>query len=257
MSDPSWEDTWYIITITDKYGLQRSDSVYYKSIQSKAVIKADYISLDDTAEYPLPKHYGYFYDATNTSAPGRYKFDVSGSKNMAGYRLTFGDNEEVTKGKDTVVVVHEYQKPGDYWARLTTKSGTPFECTSMDSVVVSLDFANKSNFSMPNVFTPTGDIHYFFGFDKNKADKTDIFRSSDISVTYIEITVFTRSGKKVHEYAGNIRDWVGWDGTIMGSGQKAPTGVYFYVITRLNYYEDKENPIDKKFLNGFIHLYRK
>jgi hypothetical protein len=60
----------------------------------------------------------------------------------------------------------------------------------------------------------------------------------------------------VHEFQGNIRDWAGWNGLIRDTGQKAPTGVYFYVITRLGAYQDPNNPVKKGVMKGFIHLYR-
>lgn len=102
---------------------------------------------------------------------------------------------------------------------------------------------------MPNVFTP--------GKGENGVYMPGgLFRTNDVSVIFIDITIFTRTGLKVHQYEGNIRDWKGWDGTIMNSGREAPEGVYYYVITRFNSYQDSNDPISRKLMNGFIHLYR-
>jgi hypothetical protein len=262
VTKPPSKDTWYKITVTDNFGLIRSDSVFYKSIQSEAHITAKYISLSDTAEYP-GKLYRYFYDSLSHSAPGKFSFDVSESRNMVSYTIDFGDNETVTLGGDSLHVIHEYEKPGTYNVVLTTKSALPFECIDKDSVgtdLVKLAGADDKNFIMPNVFTPNNDGNNdrleLSGNLDELYSKNNFFRSDDISVLTIDISIFSRSGRKVHEYAGSIREWQGWDGKIMNSDRDAPEGVYFYVITQLSAYEDKANPINKKIFKGFLHLYR-
>jgi|WetSurMetagenome_2_1015567.scaffolds.fasta_scaffold38464_2 hypothetical protein len=242
-----WQDTWYKITIVDDYGLSRSDSVVYNSIQSKAVLTKQYIPLSDEEEYPN-RNYEDFYDDDIFSAPGKFRFDLSGSRNMAGYQLVFGDGDTIVYSKDSLTIVHEYKKPGVYKAVLTTKSDPPDECLDSVSIEVELDYASADNFNIPNVFTPNHGSNVF--------KSGDIFRTSDVSVVFVEITIFTRTGLKVHHYSGNIRDWQGWDGRIMDSGREAPTGVYFYVISRFGAYSDKTNPINHNLMKGFIHLYR-
>lgn len=254
VNNPPWQDTWYTLTVTDRFGISRSDSVIYKSIQTKAEItSSSYISLTDTSYYPPREEwFENFYNQNGmVSAPAVFKFDISGSKNLAGYELQFGDGDSVLMGKDTLVIYHEYEQPGNYNVLLTTWSDPPFSCidTAVPESPVTVDFASEENFNMPNVFTP------------GKAENGvyipgDLFRTTDVSVVFIDITIFTRTGLKVHEYEGNIRDWPGWDGTIMNSGREAPQGVYYYVISRFNAYQDKIEPINKKLMNGFIHLYR-
>jgi len=253
VSNPPWADTWYILTITDRFGLTRSDSVIYNSIQSKAEItSSNYISLTDTSAYPPREEWFeafYDYQDGSKSAPALYKFDISGSKNLAGFELDFGDGDSVILAKDTLVLFHEYEKPGSYKVVLTTRSDPPFACVDSISVTAEVDYASETNFNMPNVFTP--------GKAENGVYMPgDLFRTTDVSVVYIDITIFTRTGLKVHEFEGNIRDWKGWDGTIMNSSREAPEGVYYYVIARFNSYQDRNDPISKKLLNGFIHLYR-
>jgi len=59
VSNPPYEDTKYIITVLDKFNCERSDTVLYESIQSKAEFDYAYIELTD-AEY-YPEEYGLFY----------------------------------------------------------------------------------------------------------------------------------------------------------------------------------------------------
>ena len=70
--------------------------------------------------------------------------------------------------------------------------------------------------------------------------ENDIFRSGDVSVVTIEITIFDRAGRKMHEYSGDIRDWKGWDGQVMNSSRKAPEGVYYWAVSTLIYFKDPD-----------------
>jgi gliding motility-associated-like protein len=241
---PPWEDTWYILQVIDSYGLERYDSVFYNSIQSKANIKMQYITLSDSAEYPGKEWREEYYDEGSLTAPGRFSFDVSGSRNMASYEVKFGDGEMVTLGSDSLYVVHEYKKPGKYTAVLTTISALPDECPDSMSVELELLFATAENFEMPNVFSPNGD------------GSNDVFRCKEVSVAYVDISIFTRAGLKVHSYKGYMTDWEGWDGHIKDSGREAPDGVYFYVISVLHAFEDMTSRIGSKAMKGFVHLYR-
>ena len=45
VNNPPWSDTWYKLTVSDLYGLTRTDSVFYKSIKSKANFTVEYIPL--------------------------------------------------------------------------------------------------------------------------------------------------------------------------------------------------------------------
>jgi gliding motility-associated-like protein len=255
VNDPPSSDTWYFLTLTDRFGLIRKDSVFYESIQSEAKLNGNYINLSDSTEYP-GKKYKYFYnDGLSAeefrSAPGKYRFNFSESQNAVSFKIDFGDGESIESTLDSIdEVVHEYQEPGNYKVVLTTKSEPPYECTDSVSMDATLVFAG---FSLPNVFSPNsdGDNDLLTFYDNN-----NVFRSGDISVVTIDLTIFDRAGRKMHEYAGNIRDWNGWDGRVMNSNREAPEGVYFYVISYLYAYEDHAKPIGKKVLKGFFHLYR-
>lgn len=262
VNNPPYADTWYRLTVTDLYGISRSDSVFYESIQTKASMSTpEYISLSDSIEYP-GMNYGNYYKDDIFSAPGKYRFDLSGSKNLSTYRILFGDGDTlISSVDDTLVVVHEYQKPGTYKVVLTTRSEE--NCTDSVSATAELKNAFGSgplkNFSLPNVFTPNADSRndrLIIDENVNGSGGNDVFRSEDVSVLVIDISIFDRSGHKVHSYAGSIREWEGWNGLIRDSNRQAPEGVYFYVITLLDAYNDKEYPIGEKVKRGFFHLYR-
>jgi hypothetical protein len=256
--NPPFRDTWYTVTVSDNFMLTRVDSVFCPAIASKASMKAEHISLFDTNEYP-GTHYEYYYDDVN-SAPGKYKFDISGSENSIWYKIDFGDSLTYTTESDTEKIVHEYEQPKKYTAMLMTQSPKPYSCRDSFIIENTIEL-NDTTFILPNVFTPNGDFHNDIAtlFDPNAISKNNVFRSADISVFYIDITIFDRIGKKVHQYSGNIRDWIGWDGNVMGSNREAPNGVYFYCIKWSFYGINKDDhqyhPMEKT-SKGFIHLYR-
>lgn len=249
VSNPPSEDTWYKVNVTDRFKLVRADSVLYVSIQSKAEMAAPvYVDLD-SANYP-GKMYQLYYDKDSRSAPGRYKFDISGSKNSVSYELKFGDGEILVTDTAGSAIEHEYQKPGKYTVTLTTKSDKPYEC--IDSVNADPEPELKyAIFNLPNVFSPDG------GLTTENLHNNNVFRSEDISVVTIEITIFDRAGRKMHTYSGDIRDWKGWDGNVMNSSRKAPEGVYYWAVSTLIYFKDPvKDDIKKEVYSGFFHLYR-
>jgi len=250
VNNPPSEDTWYILTLSDPYDLKRSDSVFYESIQSEARLATpEYIELNDETEYP-GKNYGSYYNSGIYSAPGKFRFDMTGSRNLASYEIDFGDGEVFVSGADTLEVVHEYLKPGTYKVVLTTKSEAPYECIDSISETAALVY---SKFALPNVFTPNDDGDNDLISLENS---NDVFRSEDISVVSIDISIFDRAGLKVHEFSGAIRDWSGWDGKVRNSNRDAPEGVYYYVVSALYLYKEGENVMSQETHKGFFHLYR-
>jgi hypothetical protein len=258
--NPPFRDTWYTVTVTDDFKLSRSDSVFCPAIASKAYMTADHVTLFDSVEYP-GTHYSYYYDDV-LSAPGKFRFDISDSENSIWYKIDFGDSIIFETESDTGKIVHEYELPKKYTARLLTRSPEPYSCLDSFLVENSIELDADTTFVLPNVFTPNGDFHndiaLLFG-DENNKTINNVFRSTDISVFNIDITIFDRIGKKVHHYSGNIRDWIGWDGNVMGSNREAPDGVYFYCLTRYFYgtsEDDQQLHRMEKTSKGFIHLYR-
>jgi hypothetical protein len=278
ISNPPYEDTEYTITIIDRFNCERSDAVLYESIQSKAEFDNSYIPLTDSKYYP--EEYGLFYggDYDKKSAPAKYKFFNTDSRNAATYFLKFGNGDDTTfySGSDTVI--YEYIFPGNYTATLITKSARPYECLDSSSIEITIDEPSMGSYAggdetgepplLPNVFTPNldGFSDVFRQYQEEGAGSiavdygNDLFRSADVSIYDIEIIIFNRYGRKVHSYKGNIRDWKGWDGKIMNSDKNASEGVYFYVIRKINAVESWENPklinYKKNVRSGCIHLFR-
>jgi gliding motility-associated-like protein len=253
IENPPYQKTWYLVTVTDDFNLSRSDSVFCPAISSKASMTVDHVPLSDSVEYP-DKLYKYYYD-DEESAPGKYRFDLADSENSAWYKISFGDGLTKETGSDTAEIMHEYRLPGKYTATLYTQSPEPYFC--IDSMVLENNIELLSaEFSLPNVFTPNGDLRNDF---LKLYEENNVFRSNDVSIFTIDITIFDRIGKKVHQYSGNIRDWKGWDGYIMDSNREAPDGVYFYCLTR-HFYGTSEGSTEmiqrEEKDKGFIHLYR-
>lgn len=274
--DPPYEDTWYKITVKDRFNLKRMDSVFYKTVQTKAEITSKYIELYDKKYYP--EHYGVYYGKSYYSkltpeeypAPAKFIFTAENSKNVAKYNWKI-DNEIDTffyNLKDTFL--HEFYFPGRYRVKLTTYSAKPFECE--DSAVIEVKLASSilggDTLLFPNVFTPNSDgfnglfKHYQEGTLSDAVNKNNLFRTFDVSIYHFSIKIFSRYGTLVHEYKGNIRDWKGWDGKIKDSNRDAPEGVYYWVVDMIQAYEYREGgqlkakKFNKKMQSGFVHLYR-
>jgi hypothetical protein len=237
-----------------------------------------YIKLTDTEYYP--EEYGIFYggDYDCTTAPAKYKFYNTNSRNSATYILKFGNGDDTTFYNSDDTIIYEYIYPGTYNITFITKSEKPYECIDSSNTEITIDEPSMGVYAageetsepplLPNVFTPNEDGFadvlklYREGTDGNNAEisSNDLFRSADVSVYDIDIVIFNRYGKKVHEYHGNIRDWKGWDGKILDSDRNASEGVYFYVIRRLFAVEGWESKklkeYNKKLYSGFVHLYR-
>jgi hypothetical protein len=259
--NPPFMDTWYTVNVSDDFGLSRTDSVFCPAIASKTSMTATPVDFTDSLEYP-DKPYKYYYDLTPVTAPAKFRFDLSGSENSIWYKIDFGDSLVYEAESDTEKIVHEYELPKKYTAMLFTRSPEPYSCPDSLPVGISIDLEFDTTFILPNVFTPNGDFHNDIALLMEPPAPTtgnNVFRSKDISVFFIDITIFDRIGNKVHHYSGNIRDWIGWDGNVMGSNREAPDGVYFYCLTWNFYGKDEE---DKQLLKmeetkkGFIHLYR-
>lgn len=257
MSNPPYENTTYTqIVRSSKFGLERRDSVNYIAVKSKSGIGHKHIPLYDKNYYPeqYGENYPKAYDdnLTEKSVPARFKFYSAESKNAVRFELNFGDKSDSAFYSTSDTIIHEYRYPGNYTAKLFTYAQKPQECkdSSMVEIVLSNPILGEADsIKFPNVFTPNGD------------GENDVFRTRDVSVYFITITIFNRYGKKVHEFSGNIRDWPGWDGHILNSKREATEGIYYYVVDFIVAYESVNNIIgikeyDKKQKTGFVYLFR-
>jgi gliding motility-associated-like protein len=187
----------------------------------------DYTSIHVKAEFTA--------EPTGGEAPLEVIFT---DKSIRGFHYTwkFGD--------DSISVLpdpgpHKYYTPGKYTITLIIES----ELTCRDSATVNIT-VDPSLLQMPNVFTPNDDgINDFFVPDKK-------------SLKFINLQIFSKSGRRVYNYEGrgeNIQTWQGWDGKINNSERYAEPGAYFYVL-RAAGYDDKE--YEGRDYRGALYLYR-
>jgi gliding motility-associated-like protein len=147
-------------------------------------------------------------------------------------------------GDDSVSVLpdpgtHTYYTPGDYTVTLIIES----ELTCRDSVTVEITVL-PSSLQIPNVFTPNDDgINDYFVPDKS-------------SLRYLNLQIFSKSGRRVYHYQGDgeeIQGWQGWDGKVNNSERRADPGAYFYVLRAVGYDDVEYNG---RAYRGTLYLYR-
>jgi len=277
VTNPYWKDTWYIFQATDNFGILRRDSAFYKSIQPHAEFKANYVALTDPEFYANKLEdtvYQTFYtikDSTH-SAPAIFRFtNLSENKDTCWW--LFGDKilEIDSLKSNPHTINHTYNLPGTYYASLVATKKASYRSTacidtfpsrgdsSLGTITINAAEVNKKAIKSPNVLVigiedPPGGMTY---------NHWRLF--NDVSITEMEVTIYSRYGEKVHYFKGNIRDWDGWDGTRMGSNKYVRTGVYYYVIHPLNtlpMYDNQKNPdpnysIGTDITRGFIHVFNK
>ncbi len=102
-----------------------------------------------------------------------------------------------------------------------------------DTTVKCINIVNEAVVTIPNVFTPNGDI------------KNDQFKINSVGVKSLNCVIYDRWGLKLYEWDG-INGF--WDGSAKSG--LAPTGTYFYIIT---YTDQKDKSTTEK---GFLTLFR-
>lgn len=252
--NPPYENTTYVQKLKDaRFGLERSDTVFYIAVRSKAELDTIPILLSDKNYYPekYGKYYGEEYHQSikpEYSSPAKILFFDNASKNAARFHLEFGDGNDTTFYNNNDTILHEYYYPGTYQAKFFTFSPKPQEC--IDSVIIDIVIANPfDSLVFPDVFTPNCD------------GDNDYFRTHDVSINSISIAIFNRYGRKVHEFSGNIRDWEGWNGRIMDSKRRATEGIYYYIVEAIvafEYIEEegiKIKQYGKEQKSGFVYLF--
>jgi len=214
---PPLVDVTYKIEVTDSFGCRSESSFFYESIH----VKADFSLDPNKGEAPLEVSF------TDKSVRGSV------------YLWEFGDS------KDSISVLkdpepHIYYKPGEYSVKLTIES----DLHCVDSMRFEKIVVDDSDLEIPNVFTPNDD------------GLNDRFMVMKVSLKFISVEIFSRSGKMVYNFSGEgeaLRNWEGWDGKVNNSSADASPGVYFYVIRALGW-DDIE--YDSKEQRGFVYLYR-
>ncbi|MBN1950799.1 MAG: gliding motility-associated C-terminal domain-containing protein [Bacteroidales bacterium] len=244
IENPYWEDSWYILTITDDYGFTAKDSIFYESIEPHADFSYEYLSLDNRYEYPgqPDRYYEDYYNSASydyVSAPARFRFNNL-SINADTMIWDFGDGETEITGIDSLK--HTYMLPGEYYPKLTVYNIVPhlYEvCTDTFPKYeeeVLLENGEDYPVNVENSRVDQDETKGIYNVITIPPDgDNDYFRfTGDVSITDFEIVIFNRYGNRVYRFEGNIRDWEGWDGTDDGTDKYVFTGVYYYVVRELN-----------------------
>ncbi|MFW5916206.1 MAG: gliding motility-associated C-terminal domain-containing protein [Bacteroidota bacterium] len=249
-----YKDSDYTLTVSNVFGNERSATI--EDVKAKAV-KADFEvkkMLDDgsVVEYNEREVNEALLDVT---------FD-NNSKNASDYDwVGFNDSLNILQGRDSILWTSEEEvpletevesyTPGKYPVRLTVSN----EYACYDSTTyyhIQVDSSRIDTANIPNVFTPDNNgINDYFVLPK----KSNVSggRRGVVSMQWIEVSVFNRSGELVYRYDGNPDDWQGWDGKVRNSNRDAAEGVYIYVIKGRGYdgvmHEDRQ-------YTGFLYLFR-
>jgi len=204
-------DTWFILTAVDSFGLVQDDSVFYKTIHTKAEFEVFY--QQDTI-------FGEFFEPTESEvkdpeAPLVVRLRNI-SENGAEFRWAFVDSAKTGEGSTAVTYNEEdsveftYFLPNYYFPKLVSISTENCKDSFPNSLQGEAPIEIQvipSKLDMMNVFTPNND-----GIN-------DIFLVDAKSLKEFRITIYNRWGHLVYEHVQTEDnwDWRGWDGTIMGN----------------------------------------
>ncbi len=250
LEEAYWKDMYYTFVLTDACGNERRDSVYIRSINPHASFNLKHVVLTDSIYYPdESEEYYYFYSEKvnkDVSAPALYMF-INKSENAHEYLWSFGDSIKQRTTKDTVV--YTYWLWGDYDVKLTAEHKVQWwtqTCTSDTTIPGGKDGGNEGvSIDQPTLMAPNV-------FSINSASYQGTWRFTDVSISDFEIAIYSRSGRRIHHFKGNVRDWNGWDGRINNSGNYVPTGVYWYIVKNYTYIRNFDPVAEAAFDPGTI-----
>jgi gliding motility-associated-like protein len=255
----------YTVEVTDVFGKQGSYTTPYAVDAIAVYPKAEVEKEDDLAT-------GTWTD-TGTALSGeplqlndealfRLKFSHGNSINVDRYIWKGFANAATQNGNRTIVwtdtltdagtavyprmphkgrIVDGYI-PGTYTVRLVVNNAY---CVDSAEVNIMVDPSKLDTESIPNAFTPNGDMQNdLFKFVESK---------EPVSMEYIRVYVYNRSGGLVYRYEGAADAWKGWDGRFMGTGNDVAEGVYFYIINGEGWDGVRHNTSEYK---GSVHVFR-
>lgn len=214
------ENTVFSVLVTDRFGCSVDDDVDYTAIETDA--NFSWTTIDHKTDEILES--GSSESDLLGPAPLKVRF-TNESLNGKDYVWFFGDTLW-TDDIDTLNTSDFLEEPEHTYYYTVADSGKTYtlrmystsEYGCVDSIFFDINI-EPSVIEFPNVFTPNDDAI------------NDVFMVTDFkSIRSFSITIFNRVGQVVHEYAGDVRDWEGWDGTVKNSSRKAPAGNYFFVI---------------------------
>jgi len=185
------------------------------------------------------------------------------SKNANQYHwVGFNDSLNILRGRDSILWEVQAEtpmesdippyRPGRYPVRL--KVSNDYNCKDSTTYYhVRVDSSEIDSSLIPNVFTPDGNgLNDVFVLPK-ASNLSGEGQRGIVSMKWIEVSVFNRSGQLVYRYDGDPMDWEGWRGKVRNSNRDAAEGVYLYVIKGRGYdgvmHENKQ-------YSGFLYLFR-
>ena len=229
---PPYEDTQYRFRAYDRFGIEKRDELMYRTVLPYAEIT-----------HELPEK-----DETSAKVPvifSRTPFEISEKNIEYVWRFGNGDSIVFDRNPTTESFVYEYTTPRTQPYQVTLKITSAANCEYIATLSEPITVSPPS-LDVGNVFTPNGD-----GWN-------DTFKPNIVSLRHFEITIYTRTGKRIFFYQSGeeLREWDGWDGRIQNTNNDAPSGVYFYNIRALGWDNPPtENPHSGPY-RGSFYLFR-
>lgn len=252
ISPPDYDSTYYYSRVTNQFGLLAEDHVYLKAIVPHAVFDTlGCFNYEKSPQYTALHSAPFTVNFINKSSKNAVKFDwyLDNGKNLYNTRVPKQDSTIYFYAKNRTTGV-EANDTVSYIIKLVAKSAElcvdTFKMYLNISVPVIEDWKmGVDTIKIPNVFAPDGTIPFFKPFLA--------------SIKQFEITIFTRTGKKVYGFIGsdqNIHDWEGWNGKINNDGADASPGIYYYVINIVPWDLNPGILPKKGQYKGYIYLFR-
>jgi gliding motility-associated-like protein len=228
---PPYSTVWTIAGTNYNNVYQPSVNFTTPGLYTVSLIVTDAKSLKDTAQNLIIK-VGKKPQLTLTSQNisfGNHGFRLSGLiSDTVGAPTPYQNIWTLPGGENPVTreIVYEFGKTGTFPVSLIVKDEAGCADTAAVSVFV------KDTLSIPNVFTPNDD------------GQNDFFTIYSDGESIISLKVFTRSGTLIYQAEATVMQW---DGR-MTNGQKADSGLYYYIV------ESKGKTNAKK--SGYLYLFR-
>lgn len=92
----------------------------------------------------------------------------------------------------------------------------PYGCPFQDTILVTLATGEVGMASIPNVFSPNGDL------------QNDTFQVTGLAIDQFNMEIYNRWGQLMYTATNPS---AGWNGGLDNSAEKVPDGTYFYIIT--------------------------
>jgi gliding motility-associated-like protein len=153
---------------------------------------------------------------------------TNASSGASGYSWTFGNGTGSTIAQPCTF----YPDSGSYCINLTATA--PNSCKAVSTTCIELVKFAEVSYTIPNVFSPNGDL------------VNDVFFIKNTGLQTLDCKIYDRWGVKLFEFNSLTGSW---DGNRSG-GMKATDGVYYYIVNLTTLAGDKKEE------KGFLTLLR-